>query len=179
MKNIKDFNQFINELKVSSHTSGSGYTKVSDIILDMPSDAKSLSAGVLLKDKLRRQEFNDVIKLISKFDGNGKIDIDNPIAITLNNLQFLKKKRESGKLKCEYCNKGPLRVYDFNIRNNKRNSKFNRNDGATCDHKIPISKGGDRFNYQNLAVCCYDCNNKKNNMNFEDWMLIVPTLKKY
>jgi hypothetical protein len=56
--------------------------------------------------------------------------------------------------------------------------------GATCDHKNPISKGGSKFTYDNLAVCCSTCNTRKGNMSYEEWTHYLktkelpPTIKK-
>jgi 5-methylcytosine-specific restriction endonuclease McrA len=110
-------------------------------------------------------------------------------AITLNNLKFLKdRKSEIGQLKCEYCNNVPLKIYDFNLNGLKDlknigkekwrlNTKFNREDGATVDHKQPKSKGGDKFNYDNLAVCCYYYNNEKGDMSWIDWQHFLKQKK--
>lgn len=32
---------------------------------------------------------------------------------------------------------------------------------ATVDHIKPLSKGGEKFNYDNMQVMCHECNNKK------------------
>jgi 5-methylcytosine-specific restriction endonuclease McrA len=40
---------------------------------------------------------------------------------------------------------------------------------ATVDHKQPQSKHGDKFDYKNLAVCCWDCNNEKGNKSWNEW----------
>jgi hypothetical protein len=106
------------------------------------------------------------------------------VLIMLNNLRFLKEKlKERGELYCEYCNKGPLVIYDIapsdiNIESLSNtniliNKKFDQKDGATCDHKIPKSKGGDKFNFENLAVCCHRCNKRKGNMSWENWLRII------
>ena len=182
--NFEDF--VINELqKYVSDRTQSGKTKWIDWVYDEPTTAKSHSASVLLKKKYSELEDNELKNLIGNNTPNWVIRrIKNDPAkylklrVTLNNLKFLKDKQKEGPLYCEYCNKGPLIIYDFNEKsiedavNNpyiRFNTKFNQNDGATCDHKQPQSKDGDKFDYSNLAVSCYRCNRKKGNMEYEDW----------
>lgn len=45
---------------------------------------------------------------------------------------------------------------------------------VTVDHKVAISRGG-KDNKQNLVIACYDCNQKKGNMNVKEFHLF----KKY
>ena len=169
MKHLKRYQEFIVEelRRVVSYSSGTGHTQAADLIYDDPTSSKSPSSGVLLKRDLKnKEEFTDE-----------PIEVRNNIRlkVRMNNLKFLKDKAKDGELRCEYCDKGPLKVYDVepgqfsDDPKAKRNWKFNKDDGATCDHKISQSKGGDKFDYSNLAVCCYDCNKKKGNMSYEDW----------
>lgn len=204
MQRIKSFSQFINEeLKdVITDISRSGRTKNAERIWTDPSSPKSPSSATLLKNDLRAEEFDDIVKNISnnnikkmliKHQNNPKVE---RLAVTLNNIEYLKDKlKERGELRCEYCNKGPLVVYDIGkgsinpgylysnqsevynkVELNKvkreyiSNGGFEKRDGATADHKQPQSRGGDKFSYNNLAVCCYWCNQKKGNMSYEDWM---------
>ena len=171
---VKSYIEYITELRnVTTDISKSGHTRIMDVVYDDPSKAKSPSSGVLLKDELRKREFeylikniknNGVRRILQKHAGNPKAE---RLAVTLNNTQFLKdRQQESGPLMCEYCPRGPLRIYDIS----GNGPKFNPKDGATVDHKIPQSKGGDRYSYSNLAVCCYKCNQAKGNMSYEDWM---------
>ncbi len=186
MKYIKEYNDFLLELrKVVTSSSGSGRTKFIDWVHDDPIDAKSPSSGILLKQQLSDREFQDMVDLFDP--GTPKKGIKKPsdsrmdkFKVTMNNLQFLKDRaKEIGELRCEYCNKGPLVIYDINMKDvtperiadrNYRFTKFKSSDGATCDHKVPQSKGGDKFDYSNLAVCCYRCNKLKDDMSYEDWM---------
>ncbi len=41
---------------------------------------------------------------------------------------------------------------------------------ATVDHIIPVSKGGLRKHYKEIAAC-YDCNQKKRNRDIKEWLL--------
>ena len=168
MRYIKGYSEYITELqKFLSKSSGSGRTKEFDIIYDDPTSARSTSAGVLLKNKLASQEFMDKFEkspdLIDIKDLMSLSRKDRRLIISKSNQKFLKQKEKEGELRCEYCNNGPLRVYDFS-------EKFNKIDGATADHKVPISKGGPIFDHDNLVVCCYKCNNEKEDMNYEDWI---------
>lgn len=189
MVKIKLFQEFIlEELRtIVSNSSGSGKTRYIDTILDdMPSSTKSLSSGILLRQDLKDREFDDFKKLSNLPDymirgiiRNTNISKFDKFKVSLNNLNFLKDRAKEGDLYCEYCGKGPLVIYDFNpdeitssnINNSKYrfNTKFRESDGATADHKQPQSKGGDKFNYDNLAVCCYRCNKKKGNMTWQQW----------
>ena len=191
MRKIKLFQEFINEelRTVISDSSGSGKTKSIDTILDdIPSSAKSLSSGILLNKDLKDREFDDFRRSISNdipdymirnLMRGVNISKFDKFRVTLNNLKFLKDQAEKGDLYCEYCDKGPLIIYDFNpneitpsnINNPKYrfNTKFRESDGATADHKQPQSKGGDKFNYDNLAVCCYRCNRRKGDMTLDQW----------
>jgi 5-methylcytosine-specific restriction endonuclease McrA len=42
---------------------------------------------------------------------------------------------------------------------------------ATVDHKRPQSKGG-RSNFGNLVLACYGCNQKKADMDYEDFLTL-------
>ena len=190
---IKSYIDFINEElhRVISDQSGSGRTKSVDTIIDDPQSSKSLSSGILLRQQLKDKEFGDLRKAISSDvpdyviknmikGGDTKL---NKFKVTLNNLQFLKDKAKEGDLHCEYCGKGPLVIYDFNPDEltpenidkpgYRFNTKFSDKDGATCDHKQTQSKGGDKFDYSNLAVCCRTCNTKKGNMSWEQWCKVL------
>lgn len=192
MLKIKLFQEFIKEelRTIVSDSSSSGRTKYIDTILDdIPSSTKSLSSGILLRQDLKDKEFDDFRRSISSnipdyvvrnlLKGGVKISKFDKFRVTLNNLEFLKYKSKEGDLYCEYCEKGPLVIYDFNpdeitssnINNSKYrfNTKFKESDGATADHRQPQSKGGDKFNYDNLAVCCYRCNRKKGDMSWDQW----------
>lgn len=184
---ILNFEEYIIEFqKYTSSSTSSGRTKYIDTIWDDPSTSKSASSAVILKDKLRKLEDEDLRKHFGNIP-NWELNKlkSNPekyekFRVTLNNLKFLKDKlKENGKLSCEYCGKEDLVIYDFSIPsaidvlenpNMRFNTKFNPVDGATCDHKIPQSKGGNKFDYSNLSVSCYRCNRKKGNMNYEDWI---------
>ena len=152
MKIIKSYNQFIFEKlqRIVTKSSSSGRTKEVQSIHDNPRDAKSRSSYVLLAKKLRDQEFLDLVNSMSDSEfskGEMSSNIHMKLKISLNNLRFLKDtKSKLGELYCEYCPKGPLVIYDIDVKNIKpenlrmrdfRFSKFDKKDGATADHKIP------------------------------------------
>ena len=189
---IKSFFDFITEelQKIKNYDISSKSKKFYDVILDDPSSASSPSSAILLKKQLRDIEDEETLKKlkdISQMTSSQKSKYfktkdTKDLAIPLNNLQFLKdKQKEIGTLRCEYCNKGPLKIYDFNPDNLKlkdirtkysiyKRMKFDPKDGATADHKQPMSKGGDMFDYSNLAVCCSRCNGRKGNMSWDEWI---------
>lgn len=196
MRYLKDYNDYITEelRKLVSDSSGTGRTKWIDYVYDDEPDQKSAASGILLRDKLKREEFDDLIKIAGDYLSNSTIKyfINNPkkskrvekFLVTMNNLKYLKDMlKERGELRCEYCNRGPLVIYDINPGtitpeqivdpNIKLNDKFNPKDGATCDHKKPQSKGGSKFDYSNLAVCCSPCNRRKGNKTWEEWVKIM------
>ncbi len=72
------------------------------------------------------------------------------------NTEFLKKVlREEQELKCEYCGKEDLIIYEWC-------QKVNPNNVATIDHFYPKSKYEDlKRNEDNLVVSCHGCNTKK------------------
>lgn len=44
-------------------------------------------------------------------------------------------------------------------------------DNSTTDHIIPISSGGNNCQV-NLIVCCFDCNNERGNLHFNEYLKI-------
>lgn len=196
MKYIREYNQFISEevRKIISNSSGSVRTKEVDWIYDDPENSKSPSSGILLRRDLQDQEFKDIADMLGTDTPDWRIKDfikNNPDKVSrykvmLNNLKFLKDSlKEKGELECEYCGKRPLIIYDINPgvitksmiedKNYRFNTAFNPKDGATCDHKNPKSKGGDKFAYTNLAVCCSVCNNRKDDMDYDSWMKSIST----
>lgn len=189
---LERFNGFISEIhKIKNYDTSTKNIKYMDVILDDPQSFSSPSHAILLKRKLQDLEDSEILKTLKNVKKMTpshrsmffRTKLQRGLAIPLNNLQFLKdRQREIGELRCEYCKKGPLTVYDFNpeelkwykvkdkMKIQRQMIMFKPEDGATCDHKEPISKGGNEFDYENLAVACYDCNKKKGNMSWIDWM---------
>jgi hypothetical protein len=187
---IKSFYEFINELRITK-PSKTGYTKEVDNILDDPTTNKSLSAGLMLRNKLSEEEMDSEIQSLNLKELKIKWPILNAfrrkkeeLILLMSNFNFLiDELKDNGEILCEYCNKGPLYVYDtFTDKKYDttyiKKQPFVKSNGATCDHKEPISKGGDKFSKDNLAVCCSQCNGEKGNMSYSDWMKISK-YKKY
>lgn len=55
-----------------------------------------------------------------------------------------------GHIECHYCKKDNLLI------NTKDKDQL-----ATLDHVIPVSKGGALWDHRNLVPACFTCNNKK------------------
>ena len=179
-KNSKNKLEALNELKIISNKSSSGRTIELDTILDIPDSNRTLSSKVLLRKKLEDEEaFSNADKEIP-FGLKKELHhayVKYPyLSVAINNLNFLKDTlREKKELRCEYCDKGPLIIYDnFFIKKEDskyiKYSKFQKIDGATCDHKNPICRGGEKYLYTNLAVCCSRCNKLKKDMSYKDWI---------
>lgn len=80
------------------------------------------------------------------------------------NTHFLKsEKKRVGLLKCAYCGKNQLVIRPLNKKIKTR--------AATVDHFLPISKGGERFDVNNLVVACESCNQKKANKVYPKYTL--------
>jgi hypothetical protein len=182
MKYIKLFEELTNVMTYKSQSGNTRtYTSVHD---DENPNIKSAAAGIMLNDYYAGVENADINKLkdagISIFSIKNSPKKIQKLIVTLNNFEFLVHKlKEDGILNCEYCDNGSLILYNrltknsYGLEGNKYyrdDLPFNADDGATCDHKIPQSKGGDKLDYKNLAVCCNSCNHKKGSMSYEDWM---------
>jgi len=129
-----------------------------DAVHSDPTSAKSPASNLLLKKQY--------IEQTNKQKKSKKKNKYNRIKITINNQKFLQKTlEEKGELRCEYCGKGPLKIYDFT-----KGEVFNDDDGATSDHKTPISKGGDVWSFDNMAVACRACNHKKGSLDYDSWI---------
>lgn len=46
-----------------------------------------------------------------------------------------------------------------------------RSTNASIDHVVPVSKGGQDV-WENIVLACKDCNEKKSNLNAEDFNLV-------
>jgi 5-methylcytosine-specific restriction endonuclease McrA len=173
---IKKYIEYIIEMeRFKSNSSRTGSTKEYDVIFDEPSSAKSPSAGIMLKNLLKKKEFEEELGrsfTLSDLTNATKEEKKRyKLEIAINNLGFLNSEAKKGELRCEYCNEGLLTIYGFG-------KEFRKEDGATADHKIPISKGGPIFTYDNLAVACYDCNNKKSDIDYDVWLKMVADKQK-
>jgi len=98
---------------------------------------QSYAALVQLKRKLQTQRLNSWLKFRDDF---------------LNHMLTVHKD-----LICIYCNRSNL------LKAVPDESKQSIKILATIDHIIPVSKGGDEFDYNNLAIACRPCNERKSN----------------
>ena len=71
-------------------------------------------------------------------------------------------KRKEGALTCVYCG-----TKDLVINPSKGTPKKKQ---ATLDHVIPLAKGGDRFNKDNLVVSCSVCNTEKGELSLDEFL---------
>lgn len=79
--------------------------------------------------------------------------------------RFLQKiLRTKGILKCHYCTNKNL-IIQWNS-----NYKIPKCKLATIDHINPVSNGGDIYNESNLVVCCSECNSKKGNIPYLEFI---------
>jgi hypothetical protein len=187
---IKKFNLFLEKV-ILTKNSNSGSTKQNDTILDNPSNNQSLSSLLLLNNKLRKEEYEQLIKdlelrvnrkfirkLLNSDFSEGHIQ---KVILSLNNNQFIYDKEKTGDLVCEYCGKTPLfrnRVNLVDIMKLKMPMRVIPSMIATCDHKEPKSKGGDVYDYNNLAICCNKCNTLKGDMAYVDWKYLMEVSNK-
>lgn len=191
---ILKFLQFIKEelTNLRYDSSNSGNTRsIHKIYDDEDPDPKSLASGLLLRNKLKQEEIESISNMLGgeipkHFLENRRIM---KLLVVFNNLKFLKDMLvKKGELRCEYCDKSPLVIYDISknsdnihkfLKNpwHRMSDKFDPVDGATCDHKNPQSKGGNKFDYDNLAICCSSCNQKKADMSYEEWMKYLEVSK--
>ena len=140
--------------------------KVVDVIIGEPS-ANSRAALILLKDSYRKNEVDFYSKKynvnINVFSSTSNYSLLEIIRKQFNR-QFLKRKRN---LICEYCLRPNLKL----------RTKSNNKIYATVDHKTPLIDICDWFNEENLAICCSECNNKKGDMTYNEWMELLNLTK--
>jgi len=77
-------------------------------------------------------------------------------------------------LSCHYCNvslksdapRMPCKTKDHIF---KRNKSIPKNEQATIDHVVPLSKGGAEFDPANFVVACHKCNGNKADKSLEEF----------
>lgn len=171
MRYIKKFN----ELRVvNQKIARSGNRRIVNKIFDDPENPKSYSSSLLLKNELEKQQFADILDGINNPKVKSylkKLSNDYDLSkalLSANNYKFLSDSKEKkGDLYCLYCKRGPL-VYKDEFKDSSEKWL------STVDHKQPINLGGDKYSYDNLAVCCQECNYDKGNMSYSDWMDELP-----
>jgi 5-methylcytosine-specific restriction endonuclease McrA len=132
--------------------SNSGSTKWVDSIYYFVESPKTHASYILLKNYYWEQD-EDNLKLIA-----------NRMKMVGFSRTYLTKVLEAtGILCCTYCNKKGLII-------ELEGMKVANGSKATIDHIVPISKGGDLFNYENLCVACGSCNGKKGDKPVEEFI---------
>jgi len=99
----------------------------------------------------------------------------------MNNTQFIKNCiKKYGKLDCEYCGKENLITREHSLDKiiSLKIPISNNKNLATTDHKQPKAKGGDLYDYNNLAVCCHKCNGIKGDMSYDEWKYLMDISNK-
>ena len=181
MNHIKNINELYLNDDGYGHHRGKKHTHL--LSIDIPFNSKTHSSKVLLKNDLVEKELASVYlkhigdvedyitlrdRLKLSYDG-GCLSRDINSLYSLVRLSFVKSKIKNRTLTCEYCGKSPLsttsnyiqKLIDYYPTSNKK--KFTNQDSSSVDHIIPISKGGDPFDFKNLSLCCFNCNSKKGN----------------
>lgn len=88
-----------------------------------------------------------------------KQDVDNNLYWLKFRDKYIKKhKRKAGIFNCDYCGKK-------NLKNNSKHQKATV--FLTLDHAHPLSRGGKRFEENNIRLACNKCNQAKQDM--EEW----------
>jgi 5-methylcytosine-specific restriction endonuclease McrA len=49
---------------------------------------------------------------------------------------------------------------------------------ATLEHLVPVSRGGERWNRDNMALACATCNCCKGNRTLEEWLADLISAKR-
>lgn len=116
--------------------------KLNQVILTLPSSAKTYSASLLLRDYYRNLDI----------DYGRENDWRYYYIVR---RHFLRKVKRNGHWVCHYCDKP---VYKMPVRNNNRQ---NVKDCISVDHKIPASECVDILDTSNFLESCSKCNRDK------------------
>lgn len=134
--------------------------KFSNLILSEPTNSHSYASLIMLSDYYRWQEVEHYSKKygvnLTEFADCGSYTLLKIIRQAFNR-HFLR----NAKMRCEYCDKVTTLPTD------KKHSNHNH---ASVDHKRPLHDECDWFDDSNLVVCCMECNGKKGNMTYSDWL---------
>lgn len=84
-------------------------------------------------------------------------------------IRFLRNQKQTyGNLVCAFCGKSNLQI-------DTPSRPVPKEYMATTDHFYPKSKGGDKYNYDNLVVSCHKCNTTKGDTIYSlDRLLCIP-----
>jgi 5-methylcytosine-specific restriction endonuclease McrA len=109
---------------------------------------KSRASYILLKNELFMQDESKLTKLQ---------EIEKWLKFRAEYLQDELKNK--GELICTYCGKRHLEIGYLSLNESNKNHKNPLL--ATIDHIMPLGKGGEKYNKNNLCVACKTCNSKK------------------
>ncbi len=132
--------------------SNSGSTKVIDTIYFVIDKPNTYASSILLKAFYWEHD-EDNFKSIANKMRQIKFSRD-----YLTNV-----KETTGNLSCSYCPKTNLII-------ELEGMKVPNKSKATIDHIIATSKGGARYDYDNVCVCCGSCNTRKSDKSVEEFL---------
>ena len=142
------------KLKSIKYGKTGSHKKIVDLICENP-HIKSRGAYLLLRRKYRNLELKVKMSELDRW-------------LDFRHGFLTKELKEKGKLKCSYCPRTDLVIGNrINFSDNNRIENL-----ATIDHVIPLSKGGEMYNTDNMVVSCRCCNRAKGNTNPEDFKII-------
>ena len=153
-------------VKIETDRSMSGNTKFFDVIFNnQNAHIKSKAAYSLLRDKLKvlDESYVKTQDNLSKwliFREEYLLEVQN---------------ENSGNLTCSYCGLDHLEIggrSKEDMQKNNKNPKL-----ATVDHITAMSKGGEKFDKENMLVSCKKCNKSKSNKTLENFLLSLPDNK--
>jgi len=140
---------------IISKLSRKGSTTYNHIMFNPNPHIKSYAALILLNNKLMSQDESFINDDFRKWLEFREVYLNKQLSIhkTLN---------------CSYCNKPNLEIggkTPKDLLDNNKNPNL-----ATIDHIIPLCKGGDKYDEQNICVCCKNCNKEKGIMPAEKFI---------
>jgi len=142
MKNIRFFKEVTRQRKIK-------YEQLCHSIdLENPHPG-SWAAAILLRKQFFQPLEKEVIKTIRK---------ELKFHEKFRRIFFNQIVEQQGTLSCHYCGNYPLQ------RDSKEHKLL-----ATLDHVIPISKGGDKYNPENIVVACGHCNSQRGNKDIKNF----------
>ena len=100
---------------------------------------------------------------ISKFEK--RIPFKKQRRIDFSRKYLFKLLKDKGNLICHYCNRQYLKIEMDSVLH-----PISEYEKASIDHIIPVSKGGDIFNSENMIVSCALCNSIRGNMDYGDYI---------
>lgn len=138
--------------------SNSGSTKVIDTIYFVIDKPNTYASSVLLKAFYWEHDEDNFKSIANQM---------RQIAFSRNYLTLVKE--TTGNLSCSYCPK-------INLVIELEGMKVPNRLKATIDHIVPTSKGGARFDYDNICVSCGSCNSRKSDKSVDEFLKTKRTI---